>query len=697
MSSNKNDDRPLPSEGLLTSQDLFGDLVDAPSAPPQAPPARAYRGPIRVQVSEPGSPRTGPFEPGQKHEPLAQEVAALLDALPDGEEVRPDQRLPQLRADAAAGTPLVVEVVAEESEPGSAVEVSVEPEPLETLGPPPVAALSDPEREAVLDALALTLDRPRFPPPRLKPPAAPIVPSAFTLEAALAAEAVAPVEPPTGPLAEAGDPTASSPGALEASPDLTLPSFSASGASEPERPGGATLNPQDVDHLLGVMGSLRAAPRLEARYSAAGEPLPATSSLESHSIEPAQGEPAPLDLGALAQDAFAGVSEGVADPKGSEARASGGTLESGGLAEGEAIYGPYRLLERVAVGGMAEVFRAKRSGVEGFEKVLAVKRILPHLSDNKEFVDMFIDEAKMVAGLSHPNIVQIFDLGRLDKSYYIAMEYVHGRDLRTILRRGKERGLRVPLDLSVLVVSKICAALDYAHRRKDDRGRPLQIVHRDISPQNILISFDGDVKLTDFGIAKAASKASVTDHGALRGKLLYMSPEQAGGRAMDRRSDIFSLGIVFYEMIADQKPFLGTSEMSILETVRECRVSPPTQLNPRIPEKLERVVMKALSRDPEQRYQDGADMHRDLERVLHERQAPTVAELARFMEILFEPEERGDAAADEAALADARPDPEGGLEMEFEATPREEPPAAEPPPAKDGRSLHRLLKKFGIR
>ncbi|MET0554389.1 MAG: serine/threonine-protein kinase, partial [Vicinamibacteria bacterium] len=173
----------------------------------------------------------------------------------------------------------------------------------------------------------------------------------------------------------------------------------------------------------------------------------------------------------------------------------------------EGTYGPYRLVKKIAVGGMAEVFKAKRTGVEGFEKVVAVKRILPHLSDNKEFVDMFIDEAKMVAGLTHPNIVQISDLGKLEKSYYIAMEYVHGRDLRSILRRAKDRGLRLPLDLTVLIVSKVCSALEFAHRKKDERGRPMLIVHRDISPQNILISFEGEVKLTDFGIAKAATKA----------------------------------------------------------------------------------------------------------------------------------------------------------------------------------------------
>jgi serine/threonine protein kinase len=362
----------------------------------------------------------------------------------------------------------------------------------------------------------------------------------------------------------------------------------------------------------------------------------------------------------------------------------------------DGIYGPYRLVKKIAVGGMAEVFKAKRTGVEGFEKVVAVKRILPHLSDNKEFVDMFIDEAKMVAGLTHPNIVQISDLGKIEKSYYIAMEYVHGRDLRSILRRAKDRGLRLPLDLTVLIVSKVCSALEFAHRKKDERGRPMLIVHRDISPQNILISFEGEVKLTDFGIAKAATKARISDAGALRGKLLYMSPEQAWGKPMDRRSDVFSLGIVFYEMVTDQKPFLGSSEMSILEMVRECRVAPPSDVNPRIPERLEKVVMTALERDPDHRYQDAAEMYRDLDRVLHERQPPTANELTRFMELLFDEEERVEApppgAADEAAQ-----------EVEFEH-PRDV-ASAEPPTStatdsgaiKDPLSIQKLLKRFGIK
>ncbi len=304
-------------------------------------------------------------------------------------------------------------------------------------------------------------------------------------------------------------------------------------------------------------------------------------------------------------------------------------------------FGPYRLIERVAFGGMAEVFKAKRSGVEGFEKVVALKRILPHLSDNKEFVDMFVDEAKMVAGLSHPNIVQIYDLGKISHSYYIAMEYVHGRDLRSIEKREREKGLRLPLDLGLYVVSQLCAALEYAHRKKDDRGRAMEIVHRDVSPQNILISFEGDVKLVDFGIAKAATKASNTERGALRGKLLYMSPEQAWGRPIDRRSDIFSLGIVLYELVTETKPFVCTgTELTILELVRQCQITPPREINPRVPEALDRVIMKALAREPDERYQDAGQMQRGLERFLRERPPVTARDLARFLELLFDRSER---------------------------------------------------------
>jgi serine/threonine protein kinase len=337
-------------------------------------------------------------------------------------------------------------------------------------------------------------------------------------------------------------------------------------------------------------------------------------------------------------------------------------------------FGPYQLIDRVAIGGMAEVFKAKRAGVEGFEKIVALKRILPHLSENKEFLDMFVDEAKMVAGLAHPNIVQIFDLGRIEKSYYIAMEYVHGRDLRTIMRRAREKGLRMPLDLSLRVVGQVCAALEYAHRKKDDKGRPMQIVHRDVSPQNILISFEGEVKLVDFGIAKAATKASNTDRGALRGKLLYMSPEQAWGRPIDRRSDVFSLGIVLYEMVTETKPFVGAgTEVSILELVRQCVITAAREINPRVPEPLDRVVMKALAREPDERYQDAGQMQRGLERFLRERPPVSARDLARFLELLFDRSEREDGV-------------------------NERPPAAEADlgPTPDPMPLESLLKRFGI-
>jgi serine/threonine protein kinase len=316
-------------------------------------------------------------------------------------------------------------------------------------------------------------------------------------------------------------------------------------------------------------------------------------------------------------------------------------------------FGPYQLIDRVAVGGMAEVFKAKRAGVEGFEKIVALKRILPHLSENKEFLDMFVDEAKMVAGLTHPNIVQIFDLGRIESSYYIAMEYVHGRDLRTTIKRAHDKGLRMPLDLSLRVVSQVCSALEYAHRKKDPRGRPMEIVHRDVSPQNILITFEGNVKLADFGIAKAATKASNTDRGALRGKLLYMSPEQAWGRSIDHRSDVFSLGIVLYEMVTEQKPFMASgSEMTILEMVRKCLVTPPRDINPRVPEALDRVIMKALARNPDERFQDAGQLQRGIEKIMRERPPVTARDLARFLELLFDRDERDESGTEDHGASD---------------------------------------------
>jgi len=641
---NEGDESAAPD--LVTSKDLFGDLVDAPPAPAPARaeprgPAPNRKGPIKVQVSEPGAARNrSPLASPARGEKLPDDVAALLDAFSEpAESALRDESGPIAIDELEDESPVAEDDALEVTSPAAPEKPREEP--------PPAVTPADEDDDVLLDVLERTA-------------------------------------PPRG-------------GDADALHDLL--------ELGKARPAPSSADEDDV--ALGKPAS-----RMATKFTAAAPRKPAPNA-----------GPA-LDLAALAEDAFATASASAAPPPTPAAppppEAAAATAESADETAGEADvapaaaaspeaaapgpatrastreYGPYHLLERVAVGGMAEVFRAKRTGVEGFEKVVAVKRILSHLSDNKEFVDMFIDEAKMVAGLAHPNIVQIFDLGKLEKSYYIAMEYVHGRDLRTILRRAKERGLRIPLDIATYIVAKVCAALEYAHRKKDDKGQPMLIVHRDISPQNILISFEGDVKLTDFGIAKAASKASTTDKGALRGKLLYMSPEQAWGKPMDKRSDVFSLGIVFYAMLTEQKPFLGTSEMSILETVRECRVPPPTTINDKIPEKLERVVMKALERDPEVRYQDAGEMLRDLERVLHEWQPATASGLVRFLEILFDEHERGERMPCDGEGEHGA----GPAEIEELQEAAAEPPPAEAPspaPAKDPMSIQKLLKRFGIK
>ncbi|BBB32099.1 hypothetical protein TTHT_0511 [Thermotomaculum hydrothermale] len=266
---------------------------------------------------------------------------------------------------------------------------------------------------------------------------------------------------------------------------------------------------------------------------------------------------------------------------------------------------------------MAELFKAKRRGVQGFQKIVAIKRILPHLVENEDFVTMFIDEAKLAAQLNHPNIAQIYDLGKIEDTFYIAMEYVEGHDLRKILKKCKEKGCQIPEPIVLFVASKILSALDYAHRKKGLDNKDLHIVHRDISPQNIILSLEGDVKLVDFGIAKAATKASQTQAGALKGKLLYMSPEQAWGEKVDKRSDLFSLGSVMYEALTGKKCFLADSEINILEKVRNVDYIPIREINPNISEKTAKIIEKALTKDADKRYQSAKEMEQDILDVLN--------------------------------------------------------------------------------
>lgn len=305
-------------------------------------------------------------------------------------------------------------------------------------------------------------------------------------------------------------------------------------------------------------------------------------------------------------------------------------------------YGNYFLVEKIAVGGMAELFKAQQRGVQGFQKIVAIKRILPHLVDNEDFATMFIDEAKLAAQLTHPNIVQIFDLGKAGSSYYIAMEYVNGRDLRTLLRKAKEYGKPFPEAVAAFVTMKVASALDYAHRKRGFDDRELKLVHRDVSPQNVLISTEGAVKLVDFGIAKAATKASHTVAGALKGKLLYMSPEQALGQPLDNRSDLYSLGLVLFEMLTGERCFQADSEMGVLEKVRMGKIGDLRAINPEISPEMVDIVGRALHKSVEQRYASARLLERDLRDLLMKRgHIPAEHDIAEYLEaVLLGPKER---------------------------------------------------------
>jgi serine/threonine protein kinase len=303
-------------------------------------------------------------------------------------------------------------------------------------------------------------------------------------------------------------------------------------------------------------------------------------------------------------------------------------------------FGNYYLLERLAVGGMAEVYLAKCFGAAGYEKLVALKRILPTIAEDDEFIAMFIDEAKIAGQLSHANIASIFDLGKINSSYFIAMEYVSGLDLRTLWDRANEKE-GIPLEMACYFTKKICEGLDYAHRRRDNRGRPLGIIHRDVSPQNILVSYDGAVKVIDFGIAKAANRMVRTQTGILKGKFAYMAPEQARGEPIDHRSDIFAIGTMLYELVTGQRAFKADSDFALLEKVRKVDIVPPRKINPQLPKELEKIIAKAMSREAGQRYAWASSLAQDLERFMRDRSLTCNKEqIARFVRNHFKPEFR---------------------------------------------------------
>ena len=261
--------------------------------------------------------------------------------------------------------------------------------------------------------------------------------------------------------------------------------------------------------------------------------------------------------------------------------------------------GRYELLHKIAAGGMGEVFLARQQGPVGFEKYLVIKTLLPHLTEDQDFVNMFFDEARIAAMLSHPNIAQIYDLGEASGRYYIAMEYVHGETLRATQSAAESVRGGITLGLKCRIIAGAAHALDYAHDARNSAGQPLDLIHRDVSPHNIMIAFSGVVKLVDFGIAKANNKLARTATGVIKGKYAYMSPEQAYGHALDRRSDVFALGIVFHELLTGERLFKKDVDMDTLRAVAEAPITAPSELVKGVPKALDLVVLKALARKRE--------------------------------------------------------------------------------------------------
>ena len=301
-------------------------------------------------------------------------------------------------------------------------------------------------------------------------------------------------------------------------------------------------------------------------------------------------------------------------------------------------FGKYQLLDKIAAGGMAELYRAKLTGAQGFEKLIAIKKILPHLCEEDNLVASFINEAKLAALLHHENIVQIYDFGRMDDEYFIAMEFIFGKDLRTIRKTAKERDLPLGMENILYIVSRICAGLDYSHNLRDLQGQPLNMIHRDINPQNVLVTYEGQLKIIDYGIAKAASQNTKTRDNLIKGKLAYMSPEQANGQIIDHRSDIFSTGIILYELLAVRRMFEGET-MHVLSLVRDAQYDPPEEVIPDLPAKLNELLRRSLAKNPDDRYPSAGEMLADLEEfAFSESLRPNTRGFARYIKALFKDE-----------------------------------------------------------
>jgi serine/threonine-protein kinase len=276
----------------------------------------------------------------------------------------------------------------------------------------------------------------------------------------------------------------------------------------------------------------------------------------------------------------------------------------------------YRVIEKLESGGMAEVFRAESTGLQGFRKQVAIKRVLPHLGRKSKFISMFLDEARLSAQLSHSNCVQVFDIGEGDGAYFIVMEFVDGANLRSIATSMRNQGRTFPIPAAAYIAHEICKGLSYAHELTDRSGESLHLVHRDVSPPNVLVTKHGEVKIVDFGLAKAGSQLEQSEPGIIKGKFAYLSPEAALGEEVDCRADIFAVGIILWELLASRRLFDAESDVQILYKVQATKVPPISQINRSVPPDLEQIIHRALARDRLERYSTARELGQELSRFL---------------------------------------------------------------------------------
>ncbi len=320
--------------------------------------------------------------------------------------------------------------------------------------------------------------------------------------------------------------------------------------------------------------------------------------------------------------------------------------------------GRYEVISHLATGGMAQIYLARQTGLGAFERHVVLKTILRERATDQRFITMFLDEAKLAATLNHQNIAQVYEVDQADGAYFMAMEYVHGENARAILETTLRRGWTIPLELAVMIVSGAAAGLHHAHERKGKGGQPLNIVHRDVSPANVMVGYDGSVKVLDFGIAKAEERATKTVGGTIKGKYGYMSPEQCKGKSIDRRSDIFALGICLYELTTLRRAFKGNDDFETMKRIVAGDVILPSVAVPGYPRELEAIVLTAMANDPNARFQTAAEMIEALDAFAQRAKlVGSNTALGRFMVQLFgskkEPWVEGADSPDRTVITDS--------------------------------------------